>query len=317
MFILTPNIITPQHLLLVAALMLYTGIEHLSLMTYGWAILIIAVVLGALFQLGIFNANNFAPKEQPGACQVVRTSEAGGTVVASLEGLCNGQLPEYVTQLNGNAYINVPAYVPPDGITNAFSVFAWVYVPVAPGGDTHGGVVAQRCSSYCTWFVELYNNGAGRASPSFYYNGATYSWNQYAAATSFPLSTWQFVGFVVQGSTIYAYSDSVQYPVAASYATNSLYLQQTWIGTRGDGICGSCIVGSIANVQVYNTSLSQAEVNALYSEGIGGAPVKPQNLVGWWPLNGNANDYSGNNNNGAATNVIYTGTWTNQYTGPV
>jgi len=32
------------------------------LMTYGWAILIIAVVLGALFQLGVFNANNFAPK---------------------------------------------------------------------------------------------------------------------------------------------------------------------------------------------------------------------------------------------------------------
>ncbi|MGC8662693.1 MAG: hypothetical protein ACP5RT_02830, partial [Candidatus Micrarchaeia archaeon] len=40
------------------------------LMTYGWAILIIAVVLGALFQLGVFNANNFAPKAPPGACQV-------------------------------------------------------------------------------------------------------------------------------------------------------------------------------------------------------------------------------------------------------
>ncbi|MGC8662613.1 MAG: hypothetical protein ACP5RT_02395, partial [Candidatus Micrarchaeia archaeon] len=40
------------------------------LMTYGWAILIIAVVLGALFQLGVFNANNFAPKALPGSCQV-------------------------------------------------------------------------------------------------------------------------------------------------------------------------------------------------------------------------------------------------------
>ncbi|MGC8776999.1 MAG: hypothetical protein ACP5P2_03635, partial [Candidatus Micrarchaeia archaeon] len=31
------------------------------LMTYGWAILIIAVVLGALFQLGVFNKNSYAP----------------------------------------------------------------------------------------------------------------------------------------------------------------------------------------------------------------------------------------------------------------
>jgi len=29
------------------------------LMTYGWAILIIAVVLGALFQLGVFNSSSF------------------------------------------------------------------------------------------------------------------------------------------------------------------------------------------------------------------------------------------------------------------
>ena len=46
------------------------------------------------------------------------------------------------------------------------------------------------------------------------------------------------------------------------------------------------------------------------------APVDLQNLVGWWPLNGNANDYSGNQNNGGATNVIYTTSWTNGYTAP-
>ncbi len=32
------------------------------LMTYGWAILVIAVVLAALYSLGIFNPNTFAPK---------------------------------------------------------------------------------------------------------------------------------------------------------------------------------------------------------------------------------------------------------------
>ena len=74
--------------------------------------------------------------------------------------------------------------------------------------------------------------------------------------------------------------------------------------------------GQIANVQVYNTSLSGPEVNALYIEGIGGAPLKLQNLVGWWPLNGNANDYSGDNNNGAPSGVSYTSQWTSGYTPP-
>ena len=36
---------------------------------------------------------------------------------------------------------------------------------------------------------------------------------------------------------------------------------------------------------------------------MGGAPIAGAGLVDWWPLDGNANDYSGNGNNGVATNV--------------
>ncbi|MEM4839822.1 MAG: hypothetical protein QXX90_03915, partial [Candidatus Micrarchaeaceae archaeon] len=66
------------------------------LMTYGWAILIIAVVLAALFELGVFNPMTFAPKASPGSCQVVRPEGAGTTNFISLEGECNGELPQYV-----------------------------------------------------------------------------------------------------------------------------------------------------------------------------------------------------------------------------
>ncbi|MGC8478929.1 MAG: hypothetical protein ACP5NE_03320, partial [Candidatus Micrarchaeia archaeon] len=59
----TDPIITKK-LLVKASLKAQSAMEYL--MTYGWAILIIAVVLGALFQLGVFNANNFAPKAPPG-----------------------------------------------------------------------------------------------------------------------------------------------------------------------------------------------------------------------------------------------------------
>jgi len=75
-------------------------------------------------------------------------------------------------------------------------------------------------------------------------------------------------------------------------------------------------VVSIANLHIYNTSLSSNEIQALYQEGIGGAPINLQHLVGWWPLNGNANDYSGNSNNGVPTNVVFVSNWWIGYTPP-
>ena len=74
--------------------------------------------------------------------------------------------------------------------------------------------------------------------------------------------------------------------------------------------------GEIANIQIYNSTLSSNEIQALYLEGIGGAPIQTQNLVNWWPLNGNAQDYSGNDNNGQATGVTYTGSWETGYSTP-
>jgi hypothetical protein len=56
--------------------------------------------------------------------------------------------------------------------------------------------------------------------------------------------------------------------------------------------------GLIANVQIYNTALTPQEIQYLYQQGLGGGPVRLQNLVLWLPLNGDAKDYSGNNNHG-------------------
>ena len=60
-------------------------------------------------------------------------------------------------------------------------------------------------------------------------------------------------------------------------------------------------------MQLYNASLSSNQISLLYDEGIGGVPVQLRGLVGWWPLNGNPNDYSGNGNNGRLYNNTFTG----------
>lgn len=64
--------------------------------------------------------------------------------------------------------------------------------------------------------------------------------------------------------------------------------------------------GIITNVQIYNTSLPGVQIDNLYSEGIEGIPPTNSGIVGWWPLNGNMNDYSGQGNNGVGSNIVYT-----------
>jgi hypothetical protein len=68
---------------------------------------------------------------------------------------------------------------------------------------------------------------------------------------------------------------------------------------------------------MYNTSLSENQVIAVYRDGLGGPPSDLRNLVGWWPLNGDFNDYSGDGNNGYPTNTaVDGGLWYSNYTIP-
>lgn len=63
--------------------------------------------------------------------------------------------------------------------------------------------------------------------------------------------------------------------------------------------------GSIANVQIYNSSLSAAQVVLLYYGGIQNPPLNKTNLYAWYPLAGDANDYSGFADTGYPINMVY------------
>ncbi len=58
--------------------------------------------------------------------------------------------------------------------------------------------------------------------------------------------------------------------------------------------------GSVANLQIYSTKLSSTQIYNLFKNGIASIPYQT-NLVGWWPLDGDALDYSPNPTNG----IIY------------
>jgi hypothetical protein len=278
------------------------------LMTYGWAILIVAVVLGVLFQLGVFNGANFAPKVPPGGCHVFRPNGPGTTFDTTLLGNCANELPEYVAQFNGQtSYIDIPQLNQETG-TNPMSFTVWFDVLSLPGswpmifGDTSGtpreGYDIYVKTSTDALVLERFYGGHDTAK------GPT---------GGIALNTWYFAAGTYDGGTL------------------SLYLNGKLLNSTGDAnsITPDSIMSigagsgwanfgnyEIADFQVYDTAFDANAVNYLYLEGIGGVPVSPQYLVGWWPLNGDSNDYSGNGDNGVSNIVAFNGTWMSTYTPP-
>ncbi len=63
--------------------------------------------------------------------------------------------------------------------------------------------------------------------------------------------------------------------------------------------------GSISNIQVYNGPLAPFDIQTIYRNGISGFPEKPANIIAWYPLNGNGNDYSSFNRNGSVNDITF------------
>ena len=284
------------------------------LMTYGWAILIIAVVLAALFELGVFNPMTFAPKASPGSCQVVRPEGAGTTNFISLEGECQGELPQYVASLS-KTYISLPAQV--TSSLTSFTASVWFSTTNTNGWNA---TVSFKNSSNDGWELRVACPicGGGGDGVGFRIDTSAVV-NQGANDNSKDVDTgsWNFEAMTFNYSTKVAtiYLDGGQSAVSVTITGNIPTV--TTIGGIGLGIFDDNFGGQLANVQIYNTPLSANDIQTLYQEGIGGGPIKIQNLVGWWPLNGNANDYSGNGNNGVPTSgVSYTNNWYSGYSAP-
>jgi len=283
------------------------------LMTYGWAILIIAIVLSALFELGVFNANNFTPKAPPGACQVFRPNGPGTTSFINLEGECTGELPEYAAQFNGqNGYITANINNIPTG-SEPRTVTAWFYVPTEPPSGNQDSVFAYGTANSCdqTFWVSVTGTGATcDGGQIFIDNWCTCE--AFSGLTTLKTNTWYFVAFEYNGTYQIGYlgvsGQLVKVDAAESINTGTSPFYIGYWTVR------QYFNGNIADVQVYNTALSANGIQALYQGGIGGAPIDLQNLVAWWPLNGNADDYSGNDNNGQINNVNFVSNWYSGYT---
>ena len=163
-------------------------------------------------------------------------------------------------------------------------------------------IVSYSDSTCITDGGELFELNVGQYTNNLEVNA--WCTNQFISYT-IKNNKWYMGAFVYNGTWQFGYlgADGKIYSVDGAY-NESAVATPYYIGRGSDGT--DWWDGMIANVQFYNSSLTESQILSLYNEGLTGAPLKGLNLLAWWPLNGSANDYSGNGNNGVATNVIYT-----------
>ncbi len=278
------------------------------LMTYGWSILIITVILGALYSVGAFGSSNIGPRAPPGNCKIFRSSGE-----ANLEGTCGGVLPQQVAQFNGqSSYVTLTGG---SSITtfpaNTITISAWINPTTLSGTQD---IIDQRYESSYSGY-----EFAVSGSDLYYrYNANSVAWANIASTAGLPAANqWYQVAATYNGYFVNFYENGA--PLGSTVAaTGNIYSTSGYnpfIGTYASAAT-YFFSGSIADLQVYNTTLDANQMMALYIKGIGAAPIDPYHIVGWWPLNGNPNDYSGNNDGGSATNVLYSGSWLTGYTPP-
>ncbi|MGC8538330.1 MAG: LamG-like jellyroll fold domain-containing protein [Candidatus Micrarchaeia archaeon] len=221
----------------------------------------------------------------------------------------------HAAQFNGeNTYIEAPASSAYSFNGPQVTVAFWIYPIPSPYWGASGNYWENAVSVYPT--TACTGGGSGTGYNFFIESGGnppTESWTadnvrDFPGQPLVPYKWQMFVG--VANSTyinVYYNGKQIGTPVAISGATAfttppTIRISGSNIASSGPG-CNP-ISGDLADVQIYNTALSANQIQALYQEGINGTPIVPRNLVGWWPLDGNANDYSGAGDNGAISGPI-------------
>lgn len=279
------------------------------LMTYSWALLIIAAILATLIYFGVFNPLTYAPKTPGGGCEVIRPLGPGTTYSMDMRGACSNTLPLYAAVFNSGSQSEINASVSeintvPGGYN---TVSFWLYwkgnylttqIPISFGYNYNLAFYTSSCFGFNTGHYDCYGT-----NPSAFVN----KWIFVVA---------EFYNGLPTGDNSKLYINGVKEQLTSSgtplsrIADTNFYMG--YIGTYPMYY----LDGMLANVQLYNTSLDPATINSMYLSGIGGDPQNLQNLIGWWPLNGEAKDYSGNNNDGSETSMEYNTGWYYAYTIP-
>ncbi len=207
-----------------------------------------------------------------------------------------------VAYFNGTAGFYAPNFTYPG---ENYTIDQWFYLSQAD--DPTSGVGGGQSP-----IVDIYNgssNGGIGGNQNFDFGGtwAGGSSNNFGIGEDWP-SHWEFCytnsGMVFPNKWYNAVVSVVNYTnvtiylngIKAAHCTLTVPVSGMEYPTLGIGDNppggNELATAAISNVQIYDSSLNATQAAILYDEGIGGEPVS-STVIGWYPLLGNFNDYSG------------------------
>jgi len=291
-----------------------SALEYLT--TYGWAILLIAVVIGILFKLGLFAANTFSARAPPGSCYISKPYGPNTTQMLALQGLCTGALPQYVETFGYNAFGNVPnnIIVP----TNMLTLTGWGLLTYNNQGGSREDMISIKGGGPCGMILG-YNTSGNTIMADIELSPVANVLTGTNGAIK--LNQWYFYAATYNGVVLNLYVNGQNVGALAKSGNFAQCNAPTYIGSGTPSESSGVQYywyGDLADVQAYGTALTPQEVQELYIGGIGASPTALTSLIGWWPLNGNMRDYSGDGLNAqtGGQNTIYQQSWASAYTPP-
>jgi hypothetical protein len=287
-------------------------------------------------QIPNFGSDNVGPGSFTGAAWAPMPMNRSAFYTASFPGNPSGTTGNSIQ----NGYVSIPYSTAYNeiAINSSFTAVGWVYFKGASGQcqgmisdinannigfeidpnfcDTPSVVCPARVNADCLYVMTLSTYPIRYPDPCSDTGGPELC----PDTTNVPSGRWEMVTGEAQNQTgryaiylndtPYVTSPFSDQGAGAAIVSNSpIYIgNDAW---SPGGI--ATFNGMIQNVQLYSSYLSRQQIGVLYREGINGAPISGAGLVGWWPLDGNANDYSWNHNNGT---VVYNVTYANTLYSP-
>ncbi len=207
-----------------------------------------------------------------------------GTFINKGFGYLQNRTDTYVGLFNGvNTYISSS---PVPSAANTLTVAVWIdpnAISQSSFGSGAGGTIIDENEGGGSngWIFGVKNNNKLWFWPS--------SGNDKYSTGNIPLNTWTYVVATYNGNSLNLYIngtlDSSQ-PMSTPQGGATFFKigAKSWITGYWSG--------QMANLQLYNRSLTSGQVKQLYLQGLASTPLANQGLVAWWPLSGSPGSYA-------------------------
>ncbi|MBK7557559.1 MAG: T9SS type A sorting domain-containing protein [Chitinophagaceae bacterium] len=188
--------------------------------------------------------------------------------------------------------IQVPGTSDMNFSTGGFSLSAWFrFAGPSNSGYNYPIISKHICGDNSGYIVMLYNDKL-----TFWLGGAGWYPGFLSTAESYVDDKWHQVTAVYNGTNRFIYVDGI---LKATDAVAYSITNTATIALGGYNGCNGGFNGKVDEIKVFDRPITAGEIQKMYNQ-------SATDMVAYYPFNGNANDESGNDNNGVVTGASLT-----------